>query len=127
MAKNERLRVIRVIVYEGEADWVRQCIKDRGVKETMSCFRGTIKEGFIGGQVGDIVFSDPALVMGEQPPDEPVESIAQVRGNLRQAQLVMEHERWHWSGEASTPEKRDAYYAVSKALAYLKGGNHGQS
>jgi hypothetical protein len=39
-----RVRLIRVLIYDGTAEWVRDCARTRTVKEQFTCPNGTIRE-----------------------------------------------------------------------------------
>ena len=43
-----RQRLIRILVYEGEADWIQQTLKNNSVKGSHTCSKGCIKEAFVG-------------------------------------------------------------------------------
>ena len=39
--------VIRILVYEGDEEWVSKTLKLRAIKEELSLPTGSIKEGFV--------------------------------------------------------------------------------
>ena len=41
-------RLIRVLVYEGQPEWIQECLTKRGVKGSMTVSRGVIKEAVVG-------------------------------------------------------------------------------
>lgn len=53
------VRVVRILVYEGDPQWVADSLEERGVKERKVLGKGTITEGFLSGQVGLMDFIKP--------------------------------------------------------------------
>ena len=45
---SDRIRVLRVLEYEGDRDWVEGCLKNRWVRGEQITARGIIREGYIG-------------------------------------------------------------------------------
>jgi len=43
-----RVRMTRILIYEGTAEWVNSCLRNRGVKGSQSLDNGIIKEAIIG-------------------------------------------------------------------------------
>lgn len=61
-----RIRVVRLLVYEGEAEWVHDMLDRRGVKEKMSVGRGSITEGWLNGRAGEITYAPLEHVAPEE-------------------------------------------------------------
>lgn len=59
-------RLIRVLVYEGPAEWIQDCLKRRGVKGSYTVLQGVIKEAIVGDFLEEVI-ERPA-----EPSKEPV-------------------------------------------------------
>lgn len=53
----ERIRVLRILEYNGTRDFVERSLRKRSVKDHMTTPEGSITEGFLGGILGYETFN----------------------------------------------------------------------